>query len=284
MKGRLLIVAIAAFRVVEALDVAALVSNMTLAEKESLLSGIGWGPDDYDPEAGWYVGNTPSIPRLNIPPILMQDAGQGFRTTDRRIVGEVTSWSVGLGLASTWDPALVKEWAAAVAKEYRAKGANTILGPGLNTHRVARGGRNAEYLSGEDPWLGAALVGPYVEGFQSQGVMAVAKHFGLNNQETDRDDVNAIVPDARALSEVYHVPFRAAVDAGVAAFMCSYNLVNGTHACSSESLLGSDLKATMGYGGFVMSDWWATHDTSAAQGLDMEMPGNAPPGKDGVSR
>ena len=78
MKGRLLIVAIAAFRVVEALDVAALVSNMTLAEKESLLSGIGWGPDDYDPEAGWYVGNTPSIPRLNIPPILMQDAGQGF--------------------------------------------------------------------------------------------------------------------------------------------------------------------------------------------------------------
>ena len=78
MKGRLLIVAIAAFRVVEALDVAALVSNMTLAEKESLLSGIGWGPDDYDPEAGWYVGNTPSIPRLNIPPILMQDAGVGL--------------------------------------------------------------------------------------------------------------------------------------------------------------------------------------------------------------
>ena len=78
MKGRLLIAAIAAFRVVEALDVVALVSNMTLAEKESLLSGIGWGPDDYDPEAGWYVGNTPSIPRLNIPPILMQDAGQGY--------------------------------------------------------------------------------------------------------------------------------------------------------------------------------------------------------------
>ena len=78
MMGRLLIVAIAAFRVVTAVDVAALVANMTLAEKESLLSGIGWGPDDYDPEAGWYVGNTPSIPRLNIPPILMQDAGQGY--------------------------------------------------------------------------------------------------------------------------------------------------------------------------------------------------------------
>ena len=61
MKGRLLIVAIAAFRVVEALDVAALVSNMALAEKESLLSGVGWGTGDYDPEAGWYVGNTPFI-------------------------------------------------------------------------------------------------------------------------------------------------------------------------------------------------------------------------------
>ena len=65
MKGRLLIVAIAAFRVVTAVDVAAPVSNKTLAEKESLLSGIGWGPDDYDPEAGWHVGNAPSVPRLN---------------------------------------------------------------------------------------------------------------------------------------------------------------------------------------------------------------------------
>ena len=55
MKGRLLIVAIAAFRVVEALGVATLVSNMALAEKESLLSGIGWGTGDYDPEAGWHV-------------------------------------------------------------------------------------------------------------------------------------------------------------------------------------------------------------------------------------
>jgi beta-glucosidase len=125
-------------------QVADLVANMTLAEKESLLRGIGWGADDFDPAAGYYVGNTPSIPRLNIPPITMQDAGQGFRTTDARMVGEVTSWSCGLGLASTWDPALVGEWAEAVADEYRAKGANTILGPGLNTHRVARGGRNAE--------------------------------------------------------------------------------------------------------------------------------------------
>ena len=55
MKGRLLIAAIAAFRVVEALDVVALVSNMTLAEKESLLSGIGWGPGDYNPPRGWMV-------------------------------------------------------------------------------------------------------------------------------------------------------------------------------------------------------------------------------------
>ena len=61
MKGRLLIVAIAAFRVVEALDVAALVSNMALAEKESLLSRIGWGTGGYDLGAGWCVANTPSI-------------------------------------------------------------------------------------------------------------------------------------------------------------------------------------------------------------------------------
>ena len=124
-------------------------------------------------------------------------------------------------------------------------------------------------------------MGSYVKGFQTKGVMTVAKHFGLNSQETDRDFVNAIVPDARALFEVYHVPYKAAVAAGAAAFMCSYNLVNGSHACSSGQLLGRDLKTAMAYEGFVMSDWWAAHNTSAAQGLDMEMPGNAPPGKDG---
>ena len=139
------------------------------------------------------MGTTPAITRLGIPSLNMQDAvpfsssfsfsfllskiqqpqGQGFRTYETSQIGQVTSWPCALALASTWNPALVYEWASAVAAEFRAKGANTILGPGLNVHRVARGGRNAEYMSGEDPYLGVSFAGSYVRGFQDNGVMTV---------------------------------------------------------------------------------------------------------------
>jgi len=252
--------------------VAQLVANMTRAEKYGMLNGSG--NDGWDSMESWYVGNTLAVPRLGIPSLNLQDAGQGFRTVDARQVGEVTSWSCGLGLASAWDPKLVFEWASAAADEHLAKGANVVLGPGVNVHRVARGGRNGEYLSGEDPYLGAKFAEPYVTGYQSKGVLAVMKHFALNNQETNRQTVNSIVPDARTLFELYYPPFQACVDAGVAAAMCSYNRVNGTYACENSQLLAQDLKTTMGFEGWVMSDWGATHSTSAVQGLDQDMPGS----------
>eukprot|EP00966_Prymnesium_polylepis_P099198 2297703-Prymnesium_polylepis.1 len=79
-------------------------------------------------------------------------------------------------------------------------------------HRVARNGRNAEYLSGEEPALGAALAPEYIVGVQAEGVAAVAKHFILNNQETHRDTVSSNADD-RTLWEVYYPPFEAAVRA-----------------------------------------------------------------------
>jgi beta-glucosidase len=107
------------------------------------------------------------------------------------------------------------------------------------------------------------------------GVMASVKHFVLNNQETNRFSVSSNV-DARTLWEIYYVPFEAAVKAGVASVMCSYNRVNGSHACADEQILLRDLKGTMGFSGWVMSDWGATHSFSASAGLDQEMPGCAP--------
>lgn len=253
--------------------VASLLSDMTDTEKRSMLNGLGW--DFWDLRRGYYIGNTPPIPRLDIPSLNMQDAGQGFRTEDPRNVGRVTSWSCALGLASVWDPNLVYAWASAVAEEFKAKHANVILGPGLNVHRVARGGRNAEYMSGEDPYLGVSFAGPYVRGFQDHGVLTVMKHFGLNNQETNRNTYSANV-DARTAFEVYHRAYQACVDNDVAAAMCSYNVVNGTHACSNEELLTTHLKRTMGFEGFVMSDWGAVHDVaSLGAGLDQDMPGSA---------
>ena len=255
---------------------AALVGNMTFDERASLLSGEGYGP--FGQRTGAFVGGTPAIPRLGLPSIRMQDAGQGFRTTHRSQVGTVTSWPCLLALAATWDRDAVRTVGAAIAREFVVKGANVLLGPAVNVHRVAANGRNAEYLSGEEPYLGAALTGEYVHGVQSVGVAAVVKHFVLNSQETDRMTTAAFASD-RALHEVYYPPFAAAAEAGVAAVMCGYNRVNvsrtaAAYACGHPRTLARHLRRHLGFGGFVMSDWWALHSTGAASGgVDQNMPG-----------
>ena len=94
-----------------------LVSRMTQAEKFSMLNGVGWRGWEQLP--GYYVGTTAGVPRLGIPSLKMQDAGQGFRTIDARMIGQVTSWSCALGLASSWNTSLVGEWAVAAAEPAR---------------------------------------------------------------------------------------------------------------------------------------------------------------------
>jgi beta-glucosidase len=115
----------------------------------------------------------------------------------------------------------------------------------------------------------------YVQGVQSQGVMATVKHWALNNQEYMRGSVSAKI-DERTQFELYYPPFKAAIDAGVGAVMCSYNKINGTYACENDAALNRDLKQRLGFKGLVMSDWGATHSTeqSANGGLDLEMPDN----------
>lgn len=243
--------------------------QLTEAEQLRLIQGVGWSGWELLPD--FYVGSMYAIPRLGIPSIKMQDAGQGFRTIDARNVGRVTAWPCLLAVAATWDVTLTGRFAAALGSEFKAKGANVILGPSVNVHRIARNGRNAEYLSGEDPALGAALTAAYVRGVQSAGVAATAKHFVLNSQETNRNSASSDASD-RALWEVYYPPFEAAVRAGAAAFMCSYNLLNGTHACGDAHILIDHLRDEMHFEGFVMSDWWAVHDVIAARnGVDQNL-------------
>ena len=276
--------------------VATIVASLTRQEKLELMNGVGW--DQWDIRDGYYVGDSAQIarhrrdarstawrphwliraqvgnlngaPAKGLPPLKMHDAGQGFRTHDPRIVGTVTSWPCALALASTFDRSSVAAFATAAAAEFKAKGANIVLGPGLNVHRVARGGRNAEYLSGEDPVLGAQLASSYVAAFQSKGIMTVAKHYGFNQQETRRNTYDALVDgDAKAL---YYAPYKGAIEAGCLAVMCAYNQINGHHACASDELLGSDLRDGMAFRGFVVSDWAAAHQYHA--GLDVAMPGS----------
>mmetsp|Transcript_7777 Transcript_7777/g.19214 ORF Transcript_7777/g.19214 Transcript_7777/m.19214 type:complete len:907 (-) Transcript_7777:109-2829(-) len=247
----------------------ATLAEMRTEEKHALLRGSGWY-NTWELEKWWYTGNTPAIPRLSIPSLNMQDASWGFRPTWKEMVGTVTCWPSGLALGATWNPEAVRQLAVALGQEFIGKGANVILGPSVEVHRVARNGRNFEYISGEDPYLGARLTEAYVHGVQSQGVASVVKHWAFNHQETKRKSQSSNV-DEKTAWELYYGPFQAAVDAGVSAAMCSYNKVNGEPACGSRKLLG-DLKQRMGFRGFIQSDWWAVLG-SHSTGLDQVMPG-----------
>ena len=242
-------------------------SQLTLDEKISLLHGTG--------NTFPYIGNVPGLPQIGIPSINMNDGPQGFRTKNI-VPGTSTAWPCALSMAATWDEELVHQWGVVMAKEFRDKGANVLLGPGVNVARIPSDGRNFEYISGEDPTLGAKLVAAEIRGIQKvDGMMACVKHFVENNQEVNRTTVNAVV-DERTHWELYMPPFEAAVEAGVLSVMCSYNRVNGDYACENNATLNGDLKGTLGFQGFVVSDWHATHSTikAAMSGLDMEMPGS----------
>jgi beta-glucosidase len=243
--------------------VASLVAELTLDEKCQLLHGAS------DPE-GAATGYIPPIERLDIPPLRLVDGPLGVRAEGE----SATAFPASIALAASWDPGLAREQGTAMAREARAHGQDVLLAPGLNIVRVPHGGRNFEYYS-EDPHLSSRLGVGYIEGIQSAGVIATAKHYVANNQETNRYEVSAKVTE-RALREIYLPAFRAAVEeADVGSVMTAYNRVNGTHMSDHRSLLRDVLKEEYGFDGFVVSDWWGTESTvgAASAGLDVEMPG-----------
>ncbi|KAI3401801.1 hypothetical protein diail_8179 [Diaporthe ilicicola] len=145
-------------------------------------------------------------------------------------------------------------------------------------HRHPLGGRNFESFS-EDPYLTGKLATAQVRGLQSRGVGATPKHFVANDQETKRFKVNAQI-DARALREVYLLPFQMVVrDANPWCMMTAYNKVNGHHCDASKELLTDVARKEWHWDGVFMSDWGGTSSTVASlnAGLDLEMPG--PPEK-----
>lgn len=237
----------------------ALLSAMTTEEKITMLHGT----------SGNYVGNVAGNERLGIPALNLQDGPQGFR--DDQHPGTSTCWPSTLSVGATWDKELAYKWGKAMAKEFYGKGANVFLGPGLNLARVPVNGRNFEYMSGGDPFLGYTLVQPLVKGIQSEPIIANAKHWINNNQETDRGDVSAN-DDERTRHELYYQPFLGAIEAGVGSFMCSYNKINNVWSCENNETLNVDLKGHLKFDGWVMSDWGATHSVSVDKGLDQEMP------------
>lgn len=233
----------------------AMAAKMTLAEKIAMLHGTKNG----------YTGNTPENKRLGIPPLNLNDGPQGFRE------GGSTCWPAAITVAATFDTTIARKWGEGMGQEFYDKGSNVQLGPGLCLARVPINGRNFEYLSGEDPFLGYHMVHNVITGIQSRNVIANAKHWVNNNQETNRHGDNAVV-DERTRFEMYYPPFEGAIKAGLGSVMCSYNKINGNWSCENNGTLNTDLKERLGFTGWVMSDWGATHSTSINQGLDQEMP------------
>jgi len=215
-----------------------------------------------------YVGNVAAIPRLNIPQLNLQDGPQGVGDGVR----QVTCWPSALSVVGTWDRELMHQFGQGMGYEQRLKGTNVMLGPMVNLLRVPVDGRSFESM-GEDPFLAGEMAAAEIRGIQSNGVMACVKHLVDNNQEFNRTTTSANV-DVRTQYEMYLAPFKAAIDAGVASIMCSYNRVNNRHACQCNDTLNTAVKARFGFQGFIMSDWGATHSTvlAANSGLDMQMP------------
>ena len=158
-----------------------------------------------------------------------------------------------------------------IGEEARFREKDVLLGPGVNIYRTPLNGRNFEYM-GEDPFLSASMVVPYVKGVQSNGVATCVKHFALNNEETWRHETDVEVSD-RALYEIYLPAFKAAtMEGGSWSIMSSYNLFRGRHVGTDTILTKRILKEEWGYDGVVISDWGAVHDTDEAieSGLDLE--------------
>ena len=233
----------------------AMLAKLTLEQKIELLGGVD----------SMY---THAMPAIDLPRFKMSDASVGVRTW-----GPTTAYAGGVALAASWDRDLAREIGEGLGRDARARNVNFLLGPGVNIARAPVGGRNFEYLS-EDPYLNSALVVPFIEGVQSQGVIATVKHYALNNQEFNRHNASSDV-DERTMREIYLPAFEAAVTKGhVDAVMNSYNLINGVHATQNEFLNLKLLKGEWGFKGILMSDWDATYDGVAAanNGLDLEMP------------
>ncbi|MGB7546640.1 MAG: glycoside hydrolase family 3 C-terminal domain-containing protein [Terracidiphilus sp.] len=233
----------------------ALLAKLTLEQKIELIGGV----DDMF---------THAEPAIDLPRFKMSDASVGVRTW-----GPTTAYAGGVALAATWDKDFARELGESLGKDARVRDVNFLLGPGVNIARSPVSGRNFEYLS-EDPFLNASMVVPYIEGVQSQGVIATVKHYALNDQEYNRHNVD-VTADERTMREIYLPAFEAAVArAHVDAVMDSYNLINGSHATQNEFLNLKVLKGDWGFQGVLMSDWDATYDGVAAanNGLDLEMP------------
>ncbi|MGH8166126.1 MAG: glycoside hydrolase family 3 protein, partial [Woeseiaceae bacterium] len=223
--------------------------------------------------------------RLGIPLLIGRDVIHGFRTV----------FPIPLGQAATWNPGLVRQGASIAAHEAASTGVNWTFAPMIDISRDPRWGRIAESF-GEDPYLTSVLGAAMVEGFQGDdlagidAIAACAKHFaGYGASESGRDYNTTNIPE-NELRNVYLVPFKAAIDAGVATVMASFSELDGVPASGNRFLMTGILRDEWQFDGFVVSDWGSIEQLTvhgfaasekeaayeaASAGINMEMASRA---------
>jgi len=196
--------------------------------------------------------------RLHIPLIFGLDVIHGFRTT----------FPLNLGLAATWDPAIVEKASRVAAQEASAAGVRWTFSPMVDIARDARWGRMSEG-AGEDPFLGSAMARAYVRGYQGDrldapdSIVACVKHYvGYGAAEAGRD-YNSTEISEHTLRQFYLPPFQAAAEAGVGTFMTAFNAINGIPASANPFTVRQILKKEWGFPGFVVSDWTSLSEIMA---------------------
>jgi len=192
-----------------------LLSQLTLDEKLTLIHGTQEDPAVYQGQAGYLAG----IPRLGIPGLRFADGPPGVLTRHPSQAETAT-----MGVAATFSAKDAELNGAVIGREARALGIDVALQPFVNIDRDLEFERGYNTF-GEDPFLTGEMGAAEIRGIQSQHVMAQVKHF----VGYDSDAPNVWIDD-QTLHEVYAAPFAAAVQAGVASLMCSYNRLNGTFA------------------------------------------------------
>ncbi len=190
--------------------------------------------------------------RLHIPLLFGADVIHGYRTI----------YPVPLGLAASFDPAMVTRVSHMAAEEATTTGIRWFYSPMVDISRDARWGRSTEG-AGEDAYLGAAMARAYIRGYQQDdlakpdSVAASVKHFAAYGAaEAGREYNTTDMSDSR-LRQVYLPPYKAAIEAGSATIMSAFNSLNGVPATANPYLLNTILRNEWGFDGFVVSDYTA---------------------------
>lgn len=240
--------------------VEALIKSMTTEEKYTFLGGSGTGSEGN-------AGDLPGVGRLGVPRIKMYDGPAGLLYTE-----ETTNVPQEQMLAATWDEEMASLYGEVYSSESKAMGGTFMLSAQLDIQRHPFWNRTKDQM-GEDSYLLSSMADDMVQGMQSEGGIAVLKHFAVASDEGAlMSDINQTV-DEQTLHELYLPGFESAIqEGGALGLMSGYNKTNGQYSSENQYLLQDVLRGMWNYQYFTVTDWGGNHSFTIDDGTDIEMP------------